>query len=375
MQRRGKDPDHPEAMPQLRRRVTQVQVWGLVPSSNYNQKDHQVMRKQGVPKQLTQKSTPSSLAKPASPRCSRKAQDRGRETYQCKGNPQWESRPHPSQLARDSQALSWQDVLQPRPSPCAYLKPLPKLRQVSGTNLKNGPSFRPQCGRTSKRLNEPDPSRTMKADSKQQPKPSRIKNQIFQKFRNIWHAQQFVMWYFGTTINFSVLFLHVLPVFFVRASFSARDQSRKRMEPGRRQHPSAEASTCKAAGATPPKKAAQVWTQKKWSTYLGKLRKEVEAGEAPLELYLSGMEILNSLHGPTWNCRHPDKTEDQCQPLDNQRGTWSHAPSGPTNAEDRKTYVTHGLLNQWTTSQWKWLFGAALGIQHYAPWLQHIARQ
>ena len=92
--RRGKDPDHPEAMPQLRRRVTQVQVWGLTSISNLNQEDHQATCKRGVPKHLTQKSTPSFLANPASTWFSQKAQDRDRETQQRKGNLQQESLPH-----------------------------------------------------------------------------------------------------------------------------------------------------------------------------------------------------------------------------------------------------------------------------------------
>ena len=83
------------------------------------------------------------------------------------------------------------------------------------------------------------------------------------------------------------------------------------------------------------------------------MKKEVDAGEAPLELYVHGIEILGLFEDPTGVCFKQNTLEDPSHFLANQRGTWSNVPARPTNSEDRKIYVAHGLLSKWTTSEWK----------------------
>ena len=52
--------------------------------------------------------------------------------------------------------------------------------------------------------------------------------------------------------------------------------------------------------AEPKTSSGQKWTSEKWTSYFAKLKMEVEAGEAPVELYLQGMQILSSIQNPNW---------------------------------------------------------------------------
>ena len=47
----------------------------------------------------------------------------------------------------------------------------------------------------------------------------------------------------------------------------------------------AEGSASGVAELAPPRVNTRTWTKQKWSTYLQQMRKEVEVGEAPIELY------------------------------------------------------------------------------------------
>ena len=93
--------------------------------------------------------------------------------------------------------------------------------------------------------------------------------------------------------------------------------------------------------------------------------------EAPIELYLHGLEILGSQQSPEWVCFQKDPAADQGQAPSHQGGV----SSGSTMPEDNKTYVACSFTNHWSTKDWKWLFGAAQDMQEYGPWLHHIANQ
>ena len=48
--------------------------------------------------------------------------------------------------------------------------------------------------------------------------------------------------------------------------------------------------------------STRIWTKQRWSINLQRLRKEVEVGEAPIELYRHGMEILSAQQYTKWVC-------------------------------------------------------------------------
>ena len=144
---------------------------------------------------------------------------------------------------------------------------------------------------------------------------------------------------------------------------------------------SATARTLPESAAPPNLVIAKEWTTERWSSYLPKLKKEVQRGEAPIELYLHGVEILSSIQNPSWECLHSD-AEDQATKtlairLPNQRGT----SSGPEDPETNQTYVTvaslpiQSFMNNCTIEDWQWVFVAAQSMQEYGPWLHHLAYQ
>ena len=54
------------------------------------------------------------------------------------------------------------------------------------------------------------------------------------------------------------------------------------------------------APVLPRRKRRTNWTKQDWNAYLEKLRVEVEAGEAPVELYFHGLEILSEQKVTDW---------------------------------------------------------------------------
>jgi len=82
-----------------------------------------------------------------------------------------------------------------------------------------------------------------------------------------------------------------------------------------------------------PKVIRGNWTKQKWSIYLQKMKKEVETGEAPIELYLHGLEILGSQQAPEWVCLQGDPAADQSPSLTDQGGV----SSGSTLPDNQKT--------------------------------------
>ena len=143
------------------------------------------------------------------------------------------------------------------------------------------------------------------------------------------------------------------------------------MDTGLPDQASTSEGSANGAHVTPPKVISGTWTKKKWSTYLQKMRKEVETGEAPIELYLHGLEILGSQQSPEWVCLQKDPAADQGQASADQGG----ATSGSPMPDDKKTYVAYSFTSYWITKEWKWLFGAAQDMQEYGPWLHHVAHQ
>ena len=73
----------------------------------------------------------------------------------------------------------------------------------------------------------------------------------------------------------------------------------------------AEGSASGVPEPAPPGVNTRTWTTQKWSTYLQQMRKEVEAGEAPIELYLHGMEILSAQQDTKWVCLRKESDTDQ----------------------------------------------------------------
>ena len=138
---------------------------------------------------------------------------------------------------------------------------------------------------------------------------------------------------------------------------------------------SAATGTLPESAASPNIAFARKWTPARWNSYLQKLKKEVQEGEAPIELYLHGVEILSSIQNPSWVCLHPDTEESHTKApairLPNQRGT----SSGPKNPESKQTYAAQEFMNHWSTGGWQWVFGAARFMQEYGPWLHHLAHQ
>ena len=96
------------------------------------------------------------------------------------------------------------------------------------------------------------------------------------------------------------MFYVFLQAHYLFASPSIPDQRRPRMETDFPDQ--ARTAECRAYGfcVTPPIAISGTWTKEKWSTYLQKIRKDVETGEAPIELYFHGLEILGVRHAPEW---------------------------------------------------------------------------
>ena len=144
---------------------------------------------------------------------------------------------------------------------------------------------------------------------------------------------------------------------------------------------SAAARTLPESAAPPNLAIARKWTSERWSSYLPKLKKEVQRGEAPIELYLHGVEILSSSQNPSWECLHPDTEEQPTKTpairLPNQRGT----SSGPKDPETNQSYATvaslptQSFMKTWSLEDWQWVFVAAQSMQEYGPWLHHLAHQ
>ena len=141
------------------------------------------------------------------------------------------------------------------------------------------------------------------------------------------------------------------------------------MDTGLPDHTSTPEGNADGTLITSPKVFRGNWTKQKWSIYLQKMRKEVETGEAPIELYLHGLEILGSQQAPEWVCLQGDPAVDQSPALSDQGGV----SVGSTLPDSQKTYVACGFTNQWSTKEWAWLFGAAQDMQEHGPWLHHIA--
>ena len=105
----------------------------------------------------------------------------------------------------------------------------------------------------------------------------------------------------------------------------------------------------------PTASPSQKWTAEKWTTYLAKLKKEVEAGEAPVELYFQGMQILSSIQNPKW-VRLPPLTEQHAGTICNQQA-----------------YISKGMMHQWSMKEWQWIFRSASELKDPGPWLNKIA--
>ena len=136
-------------------------------------------------------------------------------------------------------------------------------------------------------------------------------------------------------------------------------------------HATAAEGRCSGASdPAQPDASTRIWTKQRWSTFLQRLRKEVEVGEAPIELYLHGMEILSVQQDTKWVCL-PDTDTDQDHASTNQRGASSSRPREDT----KKTEVAHSFATLWITNIWKWLFGTAQDMREHAAWLHHVAYQ
>ena len=91
------------------------------------------------------------------------------------------------------------------------------------------------------------------------------------------------------------------------------------------------------------------------------MRKEVEVGEAPIELYLHGMEILSAQQDTKWVCLRKESETDQDHASTDQGGASSCTPM----ADNKKTEVAHSFTSLWTTKEWKWFLGAAQDIKEH----------
>ena len=90
--------------------------------------------------------------------------------------------------------------------------------------------------------------------------------------------------------------------------------------------------------ANPPQgKCSKDWSKHDWNAYLEKLRVEVDAGEAPVELYLHGLEILSQQKVTDWFCSPKNLPADQAQAPVDQRGT----PLCPSTRKSGTTEIAH----------------------------------
>ena len=116
------------------------------------------------------------------------------------------------------------------------------------------------------------------------------------------------------------------------------DQRSTRMDTGSLDHAIAVEGSASGFSVTlPPGESNRTWTKQKWSTYLQKMRTEVEAGEAPIELYLHGLEILSAQQDTKWVCLQKEAAANQDQAATDQWGT----PLCPPMRNNKKTEVAH----------------------------------
>ena len=84
----------------------------------------------------------------------------------------------------------------------------------------------------------------------------------------------------------------------------------------------------------PPKgKDSNKWTKHDWNVYLIELRVEVDAGAAPIKLYIRGLEILSVMKSTYWFCFQQDLLADQAQVPEDQ----GDSPACPPIRKARKT--------------------------------------
>ena len=122
--------------------------------------------------------------------------------------------------------------------------------------------------------------------------------------------------------------------------------------------------------ANPPGgKGSNKWTKHDWNAYLVKMRVEVDAGEAPVELYLRGLEILSEQKSTYWFCFQQDLPADQAQAPVDQGGT----PACPPTRKAIKSEIAHSYTAIWIAKDWEWLFQASQDIKDHAAWLHHVA--
>jgi len=133
--------------------------------------------------------------------------------------------------------------------------------------------------------------------------------------------------------------------------------------------------------APPIQITAKDWTTEKWSKYLPKLQRAVQRGEAPIELYLHGVEILCAIQPPTWECLHSEEEDEATKTMEiqspNQRGTSSGQEAPETNQtySTEASFPTQSFMKHWSIEDWQWVFMAAQSMQEYGPWVHHLAHQ
>ena len=135
---------------------------------------------------------------------------------------------------------------------------------------------------------------------------------------------------------------------------------------------SATTSTLPGSVAPPIHITAKDWTTEKWSSYLPKLKRAVQRGEAPIELYLHGVEILCSIQTPSWECLHSEEEDQVTKTLEiqspNQRGTSSGQEDPETNQtySTEASFPTQSFMKHWSIEDWQWVFMAAQSMQESA---------
>ena len=167
-------------------------------------------------------------------------------------------------------------------------------------------------------------------------------------------------------------FTFVSQATFLIAPTLTPDQRSTRMDTGSLDHAIAvEGSASGVSVILPPGESNRTWTKQKWSTYLQQMRTEVEAAEAPIKVYLHGLEILSAQQDTKWACLHKEPAANQDQASTDQGGT-SSCPPMPN---IKKTEVAHSFTSLWTTKEWTFLFCAAQDLKEHAAWLHHVAHR
>ena len=98
----------------------------------------------------------------------------------------------------------------------------------------------------------------------------------------------------------------------------------------------------------PQRKRRTNWTKQDWNAYLEKLREEVAAGDAPVELYLHGVEILNEQEDNQERIWQNLPT-DQVQALVDQRDSCLCPPTQKAGT----TVIVHSYTAFWFSKDWE----------------------